>query len=81
MNAEQLARIFRPYAQADQLTSHVYGGTGLGLVITKQLAELMGGSIAVESAPGTGATFTLRLPQTAASAWDAHDWRRAAAGD
>lgn len=66
MNAEQLERIFQPYAQAHRLTSHAYGGTGLGLVITKQLAEVMGGTIAVESELGKGTSFALWLPQAAA---------------
>jgi signal transduction histidine kinase len=80
MNAEQLGRIFQPYAQADRLTSHTYGGTGLGLVITKQLAEAMGGSLKVESELGIGTAFTLWLPQTAASDVDAEEWDCAAAG-
>jgi signal transduction histidine kinase len=66
MNAVQLERIFQPYAQAHRLTSHAYGGTGLGLVITKQLAEVMGGTIAVESELGKGTSFALWLPQAAA---------------
>jgi signal transduction histidine kinase len=63
MSAEQLQRIFRPYAQADASISHTYGGAGLGLAITKQLVEVMGGTITVTSELGAGSTFTLRLPQ------------------
>jgi PAS domain S-box-containing protein len=54
--------IFAPFAQADDSVSRKYGGTGLGLAICKQLADLMGASLAVQSAPGTGSCFTFRVP-------------------
>lgn len=61
MDADQLKRIFDPFSQADTSTTRKYGGTGLGLSISKRLAESLGGGLDVESAPGIGSTFTVRI--------------------
>jgi len=61
MTSQQLARVFSPFEQADNSTSRRFGGTGLGLAICKQLAELMGGTIKVESQPEVGSSFHLEL--------------------
>ena len=62
MSPEQLARIFDPFTQADSSTTKKYGGTGLGLTITKKFCEMMGGDITAFSELDKGSTFTIRLP-------------------
>ena len=59
---EQLARLFEDFTQADASTAGKYGGTGLGLALSRRLCRLMGGDISVSSAPGRGSTFAARLP-------------------
>jgi CheY-like chemotaxis protein len=59
---EQMPRLFQPFEQVDASTTRRVGGSGLGLVISRHLMELMGGAISVRSTPGGGSTFSLRLP-------------------
>jgi CheY-like chemotaxis protein len=61
MTSQQTARIFRPFTQADSSTSRKFGGTGLGLTISKRLAQMLGGDIVVRTALGEGSTFSLTV--------------------
>ena len=67
MTAEQMGKLFQEFSQASSATASKYGGTGLGLVISRRFCQMMGGDITVESEPGTGSVFTLRLPGGAPS--------------
>ncbi len=60
----QIARLFLPFEQASDLTQRYFGGSGLGLTITKKLVDMMGGEIRVQSSLGQGSTFEIRLPPT-----------------
>jgi signal transduction histidine kinase len=65
MTKEQLAKLFQPFVQADSSTTRKFGGTGLGLTITRELARLMGGDVTVTSIPSVGSTFVLTLDTNA----------------
>jgi signal transduction histidine kinase/CheY-like chemotaxis protein len=65
MTPEQMGKLFRAFTQADDSTSRRYGGTGLGLALTKKFCQMMGGDVTVASEPGKGSTFTIELPAVA----------------
>jgi GAF domain-containing protein len=65
LTAEQQAKLFQEFTQADSLTARRYGGTGLGLALSRKLARMMGGDVTVTSEPGKGSVFTVRLPSGA----------------
>ena len=62
MTEEQIGRLFKAFTQADSSTTRNFGGTGLGLTITRHFCAMMGGSIDVTSKPGQGSTFAIVLP-------------------
>ena len=68
ISAEDLQRLFRPFAQADNSATRAHGGAGLGLVITRRLARAMGGDVIASSELGKGSTFTLFVPVSTARA-------------
>jgi signal transduction histidine kinase/CheY-like chemotaxis protein len=68
MTPEQMKKLFKAFSQADASTTRKYGGTGLGLVITRSFCQMMGGDVDVTSEYGKGTTFTIRLPAVMAEA-------------
>ena len=62
MTETQMKRLFQPFTQAETTTARQFGGTGLGLVLSRNFAEMMGGEITLESVPGSGSTFHVTLP-------------------
>src|SRR4051812_12259947 len=63
MTPDQMGKLFQEFSQASSATASKYGGTGLGLVISRRFCQMMGGDITVESEPGRGSTFTIRVPR------------------
>jgi len=68
LTPDQLGRLFQAFTQADASTSRKYGGTGLGLVISRRFCQMMGGDVTVASEPGKGSVFTVRLPRSVGDA-------------
>ena len=62
ISREHLGKLFQPFSQVDGSATRKYNGTGLGLAISKKFCQMMGGDITVESEPGRGSCFTIRLP-------------------
>jgi CheY-like chemotaxis protein len=81
MSPEQAARLFEPFTQADSSTSRKFGGTGLGLTISRRFARMMGGDISVSTELGKGSTFVLTLPSNVSVGQDAPPELRATSSD
>ena len=64
LSADQIVRLFQPFTQADASTTRRFGGTGLGLALTRRFCQMMSGDVTVQSVPGEGSVFTIKLPAT-----------------
>jgi CheY-like chemotaxis protein len=64
LSSEQIVRLFQSFTQADASTTRKFGGTGLGLALTRRFCQMMGGDVSVHSVPGKGSVFTIKLPAT-----------------
>jgi signal transduction histidine kinase/DNA-binding response OmpR family regulator len=64
LSSEQIVRLFQSFTQADASTTRRFGGTGLGLALTRRFCQMMGGDVTVHSVPGEGSVFTIKLPAT-----------------
>jgi signal transduction histidine kinase/CheY-like chemotaxis protein len=64
LSSEQIVRLFQSFTQADASTTRKFGGTGLGLALTRRFCQMMGGDVSVHSLPGKGSVFTIQLPAT-----------------
>ena len=80
MTPEQLGRLFEAFTQAEASTTRRFGGTGLGLALTRHFCRLLGGEVTVESEAGEGSTFTIRLPAVVPQAGPAAAATAACAG-
>jgi signal transduction histidine kinase len=64
MTPDQIEKLFEAFTQAEASTTRTYGGTGLGLALTRNFCRLLGGDVSVSSERGKGSTFTARIPAT-----------------
>jgi signal transduction histidine kinase/DNA-binding response OmpR family regulator len=67
LNPDQIVKLFQDFTQADASTTRKFGGTGLGLALTRRFCQMMGGDVTVQSTPGEGCVFTIKLPATVAA--------------
>ncbi len=68
LSPEQIGKLFQDFTQADASTTRKFGGTGLGLALTRRFCQMMGGDVTVQSAPGEGSVFTIKLPAVVSEA-------------
>ena len=68
LSPEQIVKLFQDFTQADASTTRKFGGTGLGLALTRRFCQMMGGDVTVHSVPGEGSVFTIKLPAVVSEA-------------